>query len=1813
MRHPVVLFLVAIFLSSALHAQQSVPERRLVVSLGVDFYGSDLKNIFDTTLEVCQNACLNDPSCRAFTFNTRSNSCFPKSDVTERVAYDGAVSAVVMETNAGVLAGADARSVELSFLSNADLDEARNQANGIAMLHPAGNWTLQDLVTTSRDLAAGGNFLGALRPMGAAVTISDASEHWLEYGRLAGIIAANDNQRRKDMGNRAVSAAVNAYLRSISEGQRATVLAQLAAALELSGRGRDMIPALRLAQKMQPRDDTAAALDDANGKYGFRITEHQVDSDASTPRICAVFSEPLVNAGLDYAPYVQMPGTPFSVEVEANQLCIDGVTHGQRYRVTFRAGLPAASGELMVKPVALDLYVRDRSASVRFPGRSYILPAGGEVAVPVVTVNVDKLDLILRKISDRNLLRAIQGDYFGAPMSPWAEETFASDIAEEVWRGTGETLTELNQDTTTLLPIGEAVKELAPGIYALHASIPGSDPYDVSPATQWFVVSDLGLATMNGADGLHIFVRSLASADPKAGVTVQLISRANVILAESTSDAEGYARFDPGLTLGTGGAAPALIVVKDGDRDFAFLPLTDPEFDLSDRGVEGRAPAGPIDMYLTTDRGAYRAGETVFATVLARDSKAEAIPGLPVTAVLVRPDGVEYSRQLSASSVEGGHVFALPVAGSAPRGTWRLNLHTDPDATPLASATVLVEDFLPERVDFDMTLPDGTIRATDRPLLTVEARYLFGAPGADLAIEGEVKLSAAREIEGYAGYLFGRYDQPFETRYSTLPYDIRTAADGKATLPVEFPDADGAAVPLEATVVVRVAEGSGRPVERRITRAIAPTSPVIGIRAGFNDVIPEGSEAQFTLIALADSQVPTEMPVRWTINRVVTRYQWYQLYGNWNWEPTTTRSRIASGDVMLGNEPVSVSAPVEWGHYEIKVERIGGDYVASSADFYAGWYGAADTSATPDTLELSLDKAAYLAGETATLRIVPRYSGKALVAVVSNRLIDMVAVDVVEGENLVTLPVTDEWGAGAYVTASVIRPMLSDDGRNPSRSLGLSYASVDPGQHKLTASFDVPDEAAPRQALDVALKIEGIQAGETAYATIAAVDVGILNLTGFESPDPAGYYYGQRRLGMGLRDVYGRLIDGMSGAMGKVRSGGDAARQMQMQSPPPTEELVAYFAGPLAVDADGIARTTFELPEFNGTVRLMAVAWSKTGIGQASQDILVRDPIVVTASLPRFMSPGDSSRLLLDVTHATGPSGRVGLDVIANGLELSGPVPSGFDLADKSTIRLSIPFTADTSGVRTVTVNLTTPEGILLTKSLRLPVEVNDPEIARTSRFELAAGDTFTFDRDVFAGLQRGTGSATLGIGPMARLDAPGLLNALDRYPYGCTEQITSRALPLLYLDEIAVAMGLEKRDQLRTRIEQSVAEILTNQSSNGAFGLWGPSSGDFWLDAYVSDFLSRARSRGYEVPGVAFRAAMDNLRNRVNYAADFDEGGEDIAYALYVLAREGAAAIGDLRYYADVKGDAFATPLAAAQIGAALAAYGDPARADAMFLRASRMLAGAANDDASQIWRSDYGTNLRDAAAVLTLAVEAGSTAVDRETLITRIASGKGNALSTQEQVWSLLAANAMIGEAVTQGIEIDGLPASGPLVRVVEDQASVAPVLIRNNGSTDAALTLTTFGVPSDPEPAGGNGYAIERHYFTLEGDPVTLDRVAVGTRLLSVLTIQPFGSVEARLMINDPLPAGFEIDNPNILRGGDIRALDWLELGTETQTTEFRQDRFLAAVDWRSDKAFRLAYIVRAVSPGDFHHPAASVEDMYRPQFRARTAAGRLVVAE
>ncbi|MGN6488075.1 MAG: alpha-2-macroglobulin family protein, partial [Devosia sp.] len=1328
----------------------------------------------------------------------------------------------------------------------------------------------------------------------------------------------------------------------------------------------------------------------------------------------------------------------------------------------------------------------------------------------------------------------------------------------------------------------------------------------------------LGITTVSGEDGVHAFVRSLTSARPVTGASVRLVAINNEILGEGTTDANGEATFAAGLARGDGGRAPQLVVAETDAGDYAFIDYTRPAFDLTDRGVDGRPTPGPLDLWATTERGVYRPSETVYLTALLRETKAKAVLKLPLTLELERPDGVVADRHLINDGGAGGYTAALPLPSEAMRGSWTIRLYADPKQPALSSTSFLVEDFEPERLAFEISAPPGPVTAGAVTPVTVTAKYLYGATAPDLDIEADSIVRAVPTLSDFPGYTFGRGDDTFTTDYQPLGTVGVTDEAGNATAEITVPEPPATTRPLTATLAVRLVDTSGRAIQRNLTRPVAPLTDLIGLRPQFSeaDGLDQNATAAFDVIVVGtDGRQKGEAGLEWTLSRIETNYQWYRDNGTWKWEAVTTTREVGNGSVdAVATAPVTVSAPITWGRYRLEVNSTGEGATSSTYEFYAGYYYAEAGSDTPDELQVALDKSAYRPGDTAVLKLEPQFAGTALVLVVDNGIIDMRAVDVPAEGTSIELPVTEDWGPGAYVTATLYRPADAAEKRMPSRALGVAYADVEPGDMKLAVTIDKPDVAAPRAPFTATVKLGNVQPGDKAYVTVAAVDLGILNLTNFAVPDPDGWYFGQRQLGVEFRDLYGALIDPTQGSLGAVRSGGDGGG-LATGTPPPTTVLVAQYSGIVEVGADGTAAVTFDMPDFNGTVRLMAIAWTATAVGHASADLVVRDPVVVNLTPPRFLRLDDTSRLLVEINNISGTPGAYKVEVITGeGLSTDAATQTvELPVGDRTALELGL--TGTQIGDQSLRLIVTDPNGNALVKELVLGVRAASAPVTRSVLVPIEPGASVTLDGSRFAGLIPRSGTLSFAVGPIARLDVPELLLSLDRYPYGCAEQVSSRALPLLYLNDVAEVMGLGTDDALALRIRDAIADLLSKQNSAGGFGLWGPfSASEFWLDAYVTDFLLRARSEGYAVPDQAMTMALDNLGNQVSYATDFSSGGEDIAYALLDLARAGRAAIGDLRYYLEAKLDAFSSPLAKAQLGAALALYGDRTRAAEAFAAAVEALK---QPDDRYRYRADYGSQLRDTAAVLALAAEFSPPGIDLAALSQQLANLRDAARwsSTQEDAWTLVAASALSRSATIGKVTVDGEPLAGTVYRRYDDLVlEGAPVTVTNTGNAATEMTVSVIGIPATPPAASGDGFSISREYFLVDGTPADLSTVRQNDRFVVKLTAVPQTLGSGQYVLADPLPAGFEIENPNLLAGvggvGDLSS--WLTVDTPAHV-ESRTDQYVAAFRlYSAAPSVTTAYLVRAVSPGSFVLPGATVEDMYRPELRGNTDAGQIEVA-
>ncbi len=1808
-------FLVAASLSTVAAAA----DRRIVTIDDADYFGADYRTVKDVDLDACKAVCLDDKQCRAFTFNASAGWCFLKSDTGHLQSFAGAIAGRVLEVEAPRQTAEGERRKELSFLTAYQIEAARTfEVRTTADGNP-GAESVDALLQRGRQALADGNGQAAEPAyQGLAALEPDSFDAWAGLARAYYRQNPDDWQERQQKRDNAVLASTIAYLKAVTRTERADALDLLGFGLGRQDNWKPAIKAFRASLELEDQPDTRKRYDDAIAEHGFRIVDHQVDSDAVSPRICLVFSDNLPR-GSDLAPYVKATGSgTLSIETDDNQICVDGVQHGARYNVTARSGLPAADGEKLEKEARLSIYVRDRAPTVRFIGRSYVLPAGGDPTIPVISVNTTEVETKLYRIGYRGLAPVIRDGKFLQQLAGYQADQIENELGEAVWSGVVETENPLNEDVTTAIPLNDIGVEMKPGLYVMTARSRSDTKNEWGPmATQWFVVTDLGLTAVTSEDGITVNVRSLLDGKPVEGVGVHLVAVNNETLDTASTNEDGIAHFAAGITRGIGGREPSHITAAPEHGNHAFLDLRKPAFDLSDRGVTGRPAPGPLDVFAWTDRGIYKAGEVVHLQALLRTAKAHAQEDLPLTLKVIRPDGVEHLSAVLKDQGLGGYLENIVLSSSAQQGVWSLEVYADPKAQALAQKTFLVEDYQPERVDFTLESDAGEFSTQSGTEVSLQARFLYGAPASGQKLEGTVSVKPTRELAAWPGYQFGLNDSETYPVSAVLPSGLVTDADGNLTFTVDLPDVPETTALYAAELTTRLVEAGGRYVERRLDLPVTSDGPRIGIKPNFDGGVDEGGPASFSVMVIdASGQRQEQAGIEWILSKLDRQYQWYRTNGSWQYEPITSTRRVESGEIdAQASAAVEFSVPVQWGEYRLEMvsEELG---IVTSVDFSAGWYTASATSETPDYLDVGLDKEAYRIGETAKLRIVPQMAGEVTVQVVSGGVRETKTLEVGTEPLDVPIEVSAEWGAGAYIVANLARPMDASASRMPSRAIGLSWLKVDPQDRVLDVSLSLPERVLPMTSLDVPVKIANLAPGSEAYLTLAAVDVGILNLTGFESPAPDKWYYGQHRLGADIRDLYGQLIDTTLGKRGRVRSGGDAGA-MRLDAPPPDEEPVALFSGIVKVSDDGTASVPLDLPDFNGSLRIMVVAWSADGVGHGEQDLEVRSPVVVTATAPRFLAPSDASRLLLAIDNVDGESGEYQLTVSAGeGLEIteSSLAAQILTLEKGKRVDLRLPVRATGAlGRGEILASLTGPNGEEFVETVNIDVKDNQPEVLRRSTLTLAANGSLVLDSAVLDGLKADTARVSVTAGLAGRIDIGGLLTALDRYPYGCTEQTTSRALPLLYLSSVAENAGLGSAEDLREKVETGIQRVLANQSSNGSFGLWNSyATGDGWLDAYVTDFLTRAKEQGFDVPARALDSALDNLENRLAYASDFAEGGEDIGYGLYVLARNGRASIGDLRYYLDAKLNAFSTPLAKAQVAAGLALYGEQERATIGFDAA----VSALSEPVKAGYRSDFGTPLRDDAGVLGY-IAAGikdAPLQSRALSILEERQAKAGSYSTQDMAWMLLAANELQKEAAETSLSVNGTAQQGRIAWSFNGaELAAASNEFRNETAEPVSLLVSVAGQPTAPEPASENGYSIERVLYDLDGNQLEPSAIPVNTRIAVVVTVRTLSDQAGRLMVVDRLPAGFAVDNPRLVRSGDLGGLDFLSTIDQPDYIAFHADRVEAAIDQTryGGSELTFAYLARAVIPGEYAQPAASVEDMYRPDRRANTASGRVQI--
>jgi uncharacterized protein YfaS (alpha-2-macroglobulin family) len=1564
--------------------------------------------------------------------------------------------------------------------------------------------------------------------------------------------------------------------------------------------------------------ETSAQSPDEKEEFAFLRTS--VLEDAASPTLCLHFTAPL-DPSVSYEPYVRIV-EKVAVRPEGERLCIEGLRYGQTARLTLRAGLPAADGESLPADEQLSLSFSDRPAVVRFAGDGFILPRSDARGLGILTVNVDEVDVTVSRVDDRALVFKNLAAGFNAQEGRWAyqdEESEPGRLGITVFEGTLETEGAINQAVTTLFPFQDAVGPLAPGAYYVSVADASAEERAVrlpARAGRWLLVTDLAITAYTSRTGINLTVRSLNDGAPVRGAEISLVARSNEILETRRTSSNGRVRFGEAIIRGEGGNAPKMALVEGPGGDFTAFDLDGRRLDLSHLPVGGKDAAGPVEAFLYLDCGIYRPGETLRLSALLRDAEGYSVKDRAGTLSIFRPNGTKFlTERFEDAGADGALIKDIDLPKAAARGMWSAAVSIDA-LGEVGRIRFNVEDFVPQRLSLDLEADDQSpLAAGEERMVTADVRFLYGAPGAGLEVDGSVRIeSDPSPFPDHSGFSFGIPDEPYRQEVVRIE-PVVTDGEGIATFPVSAGgEGENADEPLRLRTVIRVEEPGGRAVQDDLRIPYRPRDLYVGIRSAFEGTAERGVPPRFEIAALGRAGEGRKVELSYAFVRRDYAYDWYQdERGQWRWRRSERIVPIADGVIETGADGrASIEGPaLSWGDYELSVSHDGDK--RSAVTFWVGYGGrTADGTPAPDQVEVMVPDAPVPLGETARVAVRAPYAGRAEIVVANHEVLSITDAEIPEGGAELSVPVTDDWGAGAYVLVSVYSPREPGVRPVPRRAVGAAYLPVDTGPRRLPLTIEAAELERPGEEAEVTLRLDGEKPQGPIFATIAAVDEGILQLTKFETPDPFGAIFGKRGLGLVMRDDYGRILDPETGVMGQLRTGGDQIGGAGLTVVP--TRTVALYRGPVEFGRDGRVSVSFELPSFNGSLRLMAVGWSDSAVGSADRELIVREKVPAELVLPRFLAPGDEALATLTIDNVEGAAGTYSARVEAIG----GILETASDglrmkLAEGERSDLPLGLSAERAGIAQVQMTAEGPDGFTTERSYPIEIRPASLPVTRTMTMTLAPGETYRPGSELLDGFVPGTATVTITASPTP-LDLELYAASLSDYPYQCSEQLVSKATPLL--------LKADRSDEETAEVMRAVETLLERQGSDGAFGLWrvGDRQASPWIGAYITDFLSMAKAAALPVSDAAMERAYRALQpvSQGNYrqAYGYDTNvrwlrqewrdaieRNAMAYALYVLTEGGVVDRSRLRYVHDQLLDEVQGSLARAQLGAALALIGDEGRAQSAF-EASGEVLGRTNPG------DYYQSDGRELGGVLAHWVTYGRDE-EAEKLLGELARELPGPerLNTLDKAFLARAIHAYSKGRAAALLSHDGSKAD---MLVLEEEAALEKE-ITNPGTEPIYLTVMRRGVPDRPVEAGGRGLSVRKTLFTTGGDPVDLGRVRQGDRLIVALDLAPERERPAQYAVTDLLPAGFEIEA--VLTPSDASTTGpyrFLGRVDRADIAEARDDRFVAALDMRDTEERRFAYVVRAVTPGDFAFPGAVAEDMYRPSVTATSAASRVVIA-
>ncbi|MCE6988931.1 alpha-2-macroglobulin [Dyadobacter sp. CY323] len=1540
------------------------------------------------------------------------------------------------------------------------------------------------------------------------------------------------------------------------------------------------------------------------------------------------------------------PDTTVQTQAIENGFIIRGeFNETDTYTLLVNKTLRGVLGKTLEEETSRDLFFGKMPAAISFANKKALyISTKSAKNVGVQIVNVPKVQVRISKVYANNILGFIRNNRwedYGYVGEEW-QRMNSFNYSDDPDGNFSDVLVDKTVDTENL--------PKSKGTSALNIALPDDNGrrgvYLVSVnskeeaymgATKLVSISDIGLIAKQGKDEIWVFANSIKTNEPLANLEITLVSSNNQTVHTITTDGKGIAHADK-LDEKAPGFKIAMITASDKE-DFNFLILNDTQVETSRFEVEGlRDNSSGLQAFIYGQRDIYRPGETMYFNTVLRTNNWQSASRIPLKIRLLTPNGREYRTWRKTTNEQGAVETQIQIDAASLTGSYVLEVYNANDVL-LASQGVSVEEFMPDRIKVDLSGAATEYNSGGNISLTATAVNLFGPPATNRTYEMESQLKR----KGFNTKQFPEFtfDIPAETTFERETREGVTNEQGQANEKfVLAPGLKDIGV-LEGKIYVTVFDENGRPVNRLQKFDVYTQPTFYGIRlpdtyVGVNAPVPIELIGVNRKGILQNGTSASIEVVRIEYQTVVEkRYERLQ-YTSKKREKTVYSNTLP----LKGGRNEVKYVPTVSGEYEIRVRRPGATHY-SIARFYAYGYGYTQYSSFEVSNEgrvlMETDKAKYKVGESATVLFKTPFDGRLLVTVERNNVLEQHILTTEKKAAELKLEMKEAHLPNVFVTATLIRTLEASD-MPLTVAHGFTPIFVEEPDRKLLVNITAIEKSRSKTKQQIKIKTE-----PNTQVTLAVVDEGILQIKNSKTPDIHGHFYQKRALEVTSHDLYAQLFPELSitGSSSFGGDGYDLERRINPLSNGRTE-LVSFWSGVLTTNGNGEATFEVSIPQFSGDLRMMAVAYKDNAFGSATRNMKVADPVVISAAIPRFLSPGDDLNLPVNISNTQNVATEATVSLKLNGPLVSGAMPVTQKIMIPAGKEMRAVFSVKAQqaiGLGKITVQVNAFKETFVNQT-DITIRPASP-LLKTSASGLIAGEKSGLIDLTSSFIPATTRSqVVLSRSPLVQGGGKALSTLLG-YPYGCLEQTISKAFPQIYFADLIKAMAApiytvktgESDFNPMTNVQLAIRKVEAQQLFNGGMTMWpGGTEDDWWATAYAVHFLEEGRRAGFEINEKTMSKAVDYLTaqtgtmaNRevvlatagtgLQYETQPTPGTQvrksvarrEAIYSLYVLALTGHPNRSSMNYYKQNPG--LLTTDSKYLLAAAFQLTGDARSFAALVPKAYNP------ENSSSYIDNSYSSPLRNVSLVLNTLLESDPGNPQIPILARQLSKAINSTsyLNTQEAAFSVLAlgkiAKKTSGSTVTATVSANGKPL--PAFTGKEMKLSKGIVNQKLTVKTSGKGDLYWFSQSEGMSATGAyveedNGLSIRRQFLTRNGAPVEAfhqnDLVIVKLTLSSINGL-PIDNV----VVTDLLPAGFEIENPRVT---EPRDMPWIKNAATPEYYDIRDDRihFFTTAN-KIEKTFY--YQVRIVSKGTFTVGPAAADAMYQGEYRSYSGGGKVVV--